>query len=1063
MTNHEVSDSGNRDNLILEKIDYIVSKRHIEKLSSIPLKPCPNYIQERKAKNSACLFPIHRIVYDRLENNFQKLTNIYVGASSANANVVMIINHPEVGKDVEIYMGVCDEENRDIASSKADVFYRNLIGNFPGCQTGHDSMLFLSEEEAAGVMAECLNYENHAVSCVSGVASLRNGTKQENTAYFQGIEKLIEGMEDRTYSVILLAHAINSSEAADIQAEYENLYNQLSPYAKSSMSVNRSNAESTSKTLSDSLSDTLSMTKSSTLSVGESTSSSENRGGFMSTSDSVNLNGGGGIKLPFADLHIDAGASHSSSRGKNWSNTLTAGLNKSSSEGESETSGKTTTVTSTDGRTFSITEGQSVQLNYENKTVQEILSTIDQKIKRIRAGSGLGMFAVSAYFISVNEQGTKSAASIYKATITGDNTSVENASINTWCDEEYEGIKLYLESLCHPVFQLDPRTDVTPASIVTAAELAIHMGLPKSSVTGIPVSNSVSFGRSVLTLQNGKESRLLRAKRTLDIGKVYHLGRTGGNHIKLDLNSLSMHTLLCGTTGVGKSNTSYLILKNLPKDVHFLVVEPAKGEYKNAFAQREDVSVYGSNPYYTPLLRINPFYFSESVHVLEHLERLVSIFNVCWPMEAAMPAVLKEALERAYRKAGWDLQRSVNCCSAYLFPSFEDVMHEVRNIMEESQYSEENKGNYIGALCTRLRELTTGLNRMIFTEDALSDEELFDCNTILDLSRIGSSETKALIMGIIVIRLQEYRQGGAKGSDTEFTHLTVLEEAHHLLKRTSSVQSVDSANLMGRSVEMISNAFAEMRTYGEGFLIVDQSPEQLDKSVIRNTNTKIVMRLPEYEDRKLVGKAIGLNEDQLVELAKLPTGVAAVYQNNWLDTVLVSIPYTKGIAALYTYKGGQDDNGDIFSDKVSEKLLDAIMAADIDSWLNELDGERILNVVSRRLPTGVKMALVEYFLQIDEDSTVQEKFDRLSLIAYEYFNSEEALTYAIMSDCKDMESFKRKVLMRLKPDILKYRNLDALFAMLIYEHHNRSHELDGIYNQIQNFTFQDEMNIDRLL
>ena len=69
---------------------------------------------------------------------------------------------------------------------------------------------------------------------------------------------------------------------------------------------------------------------------------------------------------------------------------------------------------------------------------------------------------------------------------------------------------------------------------------------------------------------------------------------------------------------------------------------------------------------------------------------------------------------------------------------------------------------------------------------------------------------------------------------------------------------------------MLANAIAEMRTYGEGFIIADQAPGLMDMSVIRNTNTKIIMRLPDYYDRELVGKAANLDEDQITELAKLP-------------------------------------------------------------------------------------------------------------------------------------------------------------------------------------------------
>ena len=336
------------------------------------------------------------------------------------------------------------------------------------------------------------------------------------------------------------------------------------------------------------------------------------------------------------------------------------------------------------------------------------------------------------------------------------------------------------------------------------------------------------------------------------------------------------------------------MLNELTKDdaVHFLVVEPAKGEYKNAFGGREDVSVYGTNPQKTELLRINPFSFPvDEIHVLEHLDRLVEIFNVCWPMYAAMPAILKDACERAYVAAGWNLAESVNQYDNRLFPTFADVLEQIKVVVNETEYSADTSGDYKGALVTRVKSLTTGINGQIFTPDALRDEDLFDKNVIVDLSRVGSTETKALLMGLLVMKLQEYRMAMQQGTDSALRHVTVLEEAHNLLKRTSTEQSSDSSNLLGKSVEMLGNAIAEMRTYGEGFIIADQAPGLMDMAVIRNTNTKIIMRLPDQSDRELVGKAAGLNDDQIKELAKLPMGVAAVYQNEWLAPVLCKIDH----------------------------------------------------------------------------------------------------------------------------------------------------------------------------
>ena len=107
-----------------------------------------------------------------------------------------------------------------------------------------------------------------------------------------------------------------------------------------------------------------------------------------------------------------------------------------------------------------------------------------------------------------------------------------------------------------------------------------------------------------------------------------------------------------------------------------------------------------------------------------------------------------------------------------------------------------------------------------------------------------------------------------------------------MLKRTSTEQASERANLLGKSAAMLANAIAEMRTNGEGFVIADQAPGLLDMSVIRNTNTKIIMRLPDRTDRELVGRAANLNDDQITELAKLPCGVAAIYQNEWVQPVL---------------------------------------------------------------------------------------------------------------------------------------------------------------------------------
>lgn len=66
--------------------------------------------------------------------------------------------------------------------------------------------------------------------------------------------------------------------------------------------------------------------------------------------------------------------------------------------------------------------------------------------------------------------------------------------------------------------------------------------------------------------------------------------------VELDVKKLASHIFVTGSTGSGKSNTVYQLLSELNKnDVNFMVIEPAKGEYKNVFGHHEDVTVLGTN------------------------------------------------------------------------------------------------------------------------------------------------------------------------------------------------------------------------------------------------------------------------------------------------------------------------------------------------------------------------------------------------------------------------------------------------------------------------------------
>lgn len=610
---------------------------------------------------------------------------------------------------------------------------------------------------------------------------------------------------------------------------------------------------------------------------------------------------------------INATLTHGLSGSEGISKSKTSGTNQSDSQGQSfgvtinsneaYTAGEAFNLVNTKTMTDTFGTSKGVTLNAKNMTLNLAMQRLQTHLERIEECESFGMWNFAAYFMGETAAETETAASTYKSVIAGTNSGIERNAINTWQDEDaIEELTPYLTHFMHPQFVYrgfsygeERYVSVNPSALVSTNELAIHMGLPRHSVRGLPVVEHAEFGQEVL-------SRKKISEKSVNLGSIYNMGIKTDTEVLLDLNSLTMHTFVAGSTGSGKSNAVYHILSELKKKgIPFLVVEPAKGEYKKIF---KDVKCYGTNPLVGEILRINPFSFPTGIHILEHIDRIVEIFNVCWPMYAAMPAVLKESIENAYKSAGWDLDLSINDKVDNLYPTFDDVLCELNKTINSSDYSSDTKGDYIGSLSTRIKSLTNGINGKVFVSDEMNLKELFDESAIIDISRVGASETKSLIMGLVVMKLQEYRMTYANEMNAELKHITVLEEAHNLLKKTSTEQNMDSSNMVGKSVEILTNAIAEMRTFGEGFVIVDQAVNLLDTAVIRNTNTKIVFRLPESTDREIMGGSIALKESQFAELSKLPTGVAAVYQNDWQEAVLCQLPEYK----VFDYSLGEKES-----------------------------------------------------------------------------------------------------------------------------------------------------------
>ena len=980
----------------VEIIQNAVRKTYLPMITEkyTPIEPDGNFSVLHRVR----VFQIKKWVTDRTENLLDKLSNVYSALSGLDCSVALVFRRTKT--EAKVYFVITNQSENMIDPAVVDsyfgMFVAALCGNFPGSEI-EEIETFCANKENAGLMDEWFSEKNSgSVAMITDIAS-------ESSEKFvsQGIEKLLDGIvpqsEEDEYTLILLAEPIGSEELDQSKQQYSEAYTQLSPFAEVQTTISVSDAYSRTKTISESI-----------------------------------------------------------SKGHSSGINFIVGLNKNKSIQDSY--GFSDSSITTKGSTVS-----STRTNYR---VKEALEIIETHIKRIQQGEARGMWNFAAYVLSDTFATAQSVANMYRSLTEGEESFQETQAINIWnanrseSKHAIERIRESLRRFRHPEFLLRGLEEIVdkpdsqaltveqanldvltlPAQIngvasVTGRELAMSLNFPQKSVAGFPVIECAEFGRNIVSYGQDNQTG------EIEVGRIFHMNHEENSKVALFKKSLCSHVFITGSTGSGKSNTVYQILNEvIDTGAKFLVIEPAKGEYKNIFGNDKDVSVYGTNPYLSQLLRLNPFSFPDGIHVFEHLDRLVEIFNVCWPMFAAMPAVLKNAIEKSYVDCGWDLMRSVNKYGEKIYPTFADVAENIRIIIDTSDYDSDNKGAYKGSLLTRLQSLTNGIYGTIFVSDEIPGSELFDENVIIDLSRVGSAETKSLIMGMLILKLQEYRITSGSAMNSDLRHVTILEEAHNILRRTSFEQNAETANLAGKSVEMIANAIAEMRTYGEGFVIVDQSPGLLDMSSIRNTNTKIILRLPDQSDRELVGRAANLTDDQITELAKLPCGVAAIYQNEWIQPILCKINEFKAPKSSFTYEPDED----VFSDRntriVSDSLLHCIMDKEIFRNGNKIDLLELKHkIVISKLDSSVKTDFMEYLAANPNDEVVS-----LRKLVYDFLDAKKAIENS--QNCSDLSNWVSSVLDGLQPSIKGYsrKQINIALALLIYEQTMR----DSSYNDL---------------
>lgn len=824
----------------------------------------------------------------------QALANVYATLDPAEpVRLLYLLDGGPTG--VNLYFGVvADSANVDLHEAMKNL-RGALEGQLPGINFG--------QEIKAGERNDLLNRFCNAarqgvlLGTPTGQEQEQQGGDAQN---FQDIDRLVRALQSGsegsdTWQLAIISQPLTHQQIhQQLDAAYT-LSSQLTQHISTNVqfgdNISRQTGTSTGSSEARGSNSSTSSTTGNNRSVTKGSNTSDTTGDNTSNTRGKNQGGSEG--------RSSSSSSSGTSQDKNWgtSESRTTGTSTSHTTGNSDsktvgtstsdsrTEGTSLTHSTNEGHSQSDTSGQSLNVSKEitNKRVQHLVDYLDkQLIARLQKGLTKGLFHSAVYLAADNQSLYQRLKHTVRATFQGGETTLAPLQVHdlppTQASRPDQLLRL-------PVLIDGPSSDEllfrslhtgwhhSLGSLMTADELAIVASLPQHELQGIRRRRSVEF---IVDLPEVDEN-------PLNLGAVIDRGRRyPNNRVNLAKGDLNKHVFVTGVTGAGKTNTCLNLL--LESGLPFLVIEPAKTEYRELATRLDGINYYRPNGDEHQSLRINPFALvRKEQRIKSHAGFLKNVFAAIFPMEASMPAMVEAAILAAYEEKGWDVDDNDFLpggdpfdATSRAWPTMTDMIGQLDRLIPTYKMGKEFEEKYRGSLVSRLRSLTDGtLGQVLDVPQSLSFDRLLERYAVIELEELQSGEEKALLMALLLGGINEaIRARFAK--DKDFRHLTLIEEAHRLLSRP---EAGDKAGTL--AVEAFADMLAEVRKYGEGLIIADQIPAKLIPDVIKNTHTKIVHRLFAEDDRRAMGEAMMMDDEQRDFLPNLKVGEAIVFCGGW--------------------------------------------------------------------------------------------------------------------------------------------------------------------------------------
>ncbi len=827
-----------------------------------------------KGTDFLCLYRIDEITFEDKSPRREALENVISVMCHKGVNFIYIIKGDEKG--VSFYYGAARDASiknniidADLIGSK--ILRPTISGNFRGSKA---TRLDNKQKEKLLDDIDNMKYAN----ILEGVPGISKDKES-----FQSVDRMIDVMLGSEFVFMLIAKPFDVKKLQILEGRANKFYDMIYPLSKSN--IQSGTGKSSSKTDSETKGESETNGGSETKTHQEGNSHTE--GSNSSDTHSKEKSTTKGTNTSNKSDSGTEGTSDSYSNGTSKSDTSNSSDSTAKATSSSKgTSSSTSVSTQTGENSSTTTSTESV-----NKCVSEWLRYMDDIIlPRVDYGKGKGLFISSAVLFSNDIENIAKLESNIRSLYSGETGNrmpfhsfelalnekklFSRMQIPTVFFSEKAEFEERLLRTVYSQFVINSESAYL-GNWMSARELSLFANLPTKEVVGLSLKEEVDFG-------------LNPPKQIEDSLVLGHLVQNGtvldgednkpDIEISFDKKYFDKHIFVTGVTGSGKTTTCQKLL--IESNRNFMVIEPAKTEYRVLKEKFPDLLVFTIGNETVAPFRLNPFEFFPNESITSRVDMIKASMEAAFDMEAAIPQILETAMYEIYKAKGWNISSNKNTMfsdpfapGVYAFPTLEDLDNKIEEVVNNQGFAERLKSDYIGSIRARLNGMRVGAKGMMLdTSRSIDFVSLLDRKVVFELENIRSGSEKSLIMGFILSNLSEAIKYAYSQRRCKINHITLVEEAHRLLSKYSPGDSMSKK----QGVEMFSDMLAEVRKYGEALIIADQIPNKLTTDVLKNTNTKIVHRIFAQDDKEAIGNMMALKEEQKEYLSYLETGSAVM-------------------------------------------------------------------------------------------------------------------------------------------------------------------------------------------